>query len=287
MNRKTVVLAALYFFTTAAYSFAQAFPAAGDRKDCKPGLEDATKECPDGCCHYILWEIVSCADPVSLWQAPPGCQSRLPAPAKICPTIKFQDKSDAHAVVVNDSKMNACANPEFVHTLTIPRNRVCGVEDPDRLTEAAGAWEVAWKAGVRLIPEVENIGLVVNSPLQRTQNQLHIHTVRLKPAVPGGGESARRRLEAEGPVRVDRLDQVWHAAQIHASAHGRSGGYGIVVMLDDSSTSAESGSAWLVTSTDGSQGVGAADDRSPEARYTCFRCDTCPSSGREAARPRP
>ena len=81
------------------------------------------------------------------------------------------------------------------------------------------------------IADEQQIALVVNPPgLERTQDQLHVHLVRL-------GPGARARLAADSPARTPDLDQVWDVAARHAAARGLAT-YGVLVMRDD-------GGPWL------------------------------------------
>jgi CDP-diacylglycerol pyrophosphatase len=65
---------------------------------------------------------------------------------------------------------------------------------------------------------------VVNAPQLRTQDQLHIHIVRLR-------REARERLAGRSTARVARLDEVWTAADRLARASGRPD-YGVFVARD-------------------------------------------------------
>ena len=67
---------------------------------------------------------------------------------------------------------------------------------------------------------------MVNPPgLERTQDQLHVHLLRLTPG-------ARSRLAADSPARALNLDLLWDAAARHAAAQGLAS-YGVLVMRDD------------------------------------------------------
>ena len=216
------------------------------------------KGCETGCCHYLLWELAAnCFEPkpAAPWQAPSGCEGQLPDVGKLCAEVIYQESSPA-TVVINDAKMNKCPD-RLVHTLAIARERVCGDDDPDRFTSAADGFALAWKAGEKLIPEREQIALVVISRQLRSQNQLHIHTARLKPG-------AREQIELL-PVRprhIDDLSQAWTELQRHADNSGFGDLYGAVVVLDRKTK------GWLVASVDGMT--------SPERKFTCWDCDACP-----------
>src|SRR6185369_14498022 len=96
--------------------------------------------------------------------------------------------------------------PEFAHGLALPRAPVTGVEDPKR---PAGLWAFAWKTARTKIADEGAILLAVNGPTRRTQDQLHVHMLRLS-------EGGRRKLLDERPERVVDLAQVWAAAERHA-----------------------------------------------------------------------
>jgi CDP-diacylglycerol pyrophosphatase len=74
--------------------------------------------------------------------------------------------------------------------LLIPTDRISGIESPALLAPASpNYWQDAWDArplfdkGVgRPVPR-EDLGLAINSPYGRTQNQLHIHIDCVKPSV--------------------------------------------------------------------------------------------------------
>ena len=87
----------------------------------------------------------------------------------------------------------------------------------------------------------------MNPPgLERTQDQLHVHIVRL-------ASGARARIAALAPARTARLDEVWDAASRHA---GRRTEYGVLVARDDA----------------GSDFIVATDPRSPEYQFTTAVC---------------
>jgi CDP-diacylglycerol pyrophosphatase len=71
-----------------------------------------------------------------------------------------------------------CGCPaSFVHGLVMPLQVITGVEDPLR---PEGIWQYAWDIAIQRI-EANDIALVVNPKNFRSQNQLHVHLVRLKP----------------------------------------------------------------------------------------------------------
>ena len=148
-----------------------------------------------------------------------------------------------HFVAIRDRKMCHCP-PGFVHGLALPRSIVTGVEDPRR---PDGIWPFAWQVARTRIPVSAEIVLVVNSPLDRTQDELHVHIVRLR-------DDGRARIDARQPLRVDKLDDTWRAAAAHAKRMGYTR-YGVAVVQ------AASG-GYLVVST----------DVSPEFAFTDTMC---------------
>ena len=146
-------------------------------------------------------------------------------------------------VAIRDVKMCGCGDG-FVHGLALPRFTVAGPEDPRR---PDGIWPFAWDAARQRIPVESEIALVVNSPQVRTQDQLHVHLVRLLPG-------ARSQLSTLEPVAVTRLEESWPAAAQHAATRQLTS-YGVIVVL-----APEGG--WLVAAVEGS----------PEITFTRGRC---------------
>lgn len=196
----------------------------------------------------ILWNLVSeCVDPgaasyCATCRAPiegtcggdRGCRKSLDVWAR---TPEF--------VAIRDIKMCGCPDA-FVHGLALPRTRVTGVEDPKR---PEGIWRFAWDTARARIADDRQIALVVNPPgLQRTQDQLHVHLVRLLP-------TARAEVERSSPTTIQSLDQVWDAAARQAAAKKLSD-YGVLVAR------ADAGDGFLVL----------AEPGSPEDRFTAATC---------------
>ena len=248
---------------------------------CKPGTADATSWCKGGCCHYALWEIAAncTAHPVQ-WQPPKSCDGAMLPPAALCASVVFQDRDgDAGSVTFNDTRMNPClaSKPAFMHLLTIPRKRVCGNDDPARFELASSIWNSAWKAARAFLAkqqqegtisgaaaEMNNVALVVNSVQQRSQNQLHVHALRLKPGI----REEIMRLSPP-PAHISSLNEVWDTA---AQLSGGRASYGMLVMRDLEN------SGFLVAVTDGGLGENPTPEHnnSPESRFTCGNCNTCP-----------
>lgn len=149
----------------------------------------------------------------------------------------------AYFVAIRDRKMCHCP-PGFVHGLALPRAIVTGVEDPRR---PDGIWPFAWQVALTRIPAPDEVVLVVNPPFSRTQDELHVHIVRLLP-------DGRARIDARRPLRIDDLDDTWRAAAMHARGMGYES-YGVAVVQAKSR-------GFLVIST----------DVSPEFAFTETMC---------------
>jgi CDP-diacylglycerol pyrophosphatase len=173
----------------------------------------------------ILWRIVSqCLDATT-----PGYCTTCASPiegtcggARGCKATVDVWAQTADYVAIRDIKMCGCPTG-FVHGLALPRARVTGIEDARR---PAGIWPFAWQTAQSRIADEQQIALVVNPPgLERTQDQLHVHLLRLTPG-------ARARLAANSPARAPHLDALWDVAARHAAAKGLAS-YGVLVMRDD------------------------------------------------------
>ena len=103
---------------------------------------------------------------------------------------------------MRDRKMCGCM-VGFVHGLAIPRAHVTGVEDPKR---PSGIWSFAWEVARTRINDDLAIALAVNPAQYRSQDQLHVHIVRLQ-------KDARQRFPKVFVARIESLAQVWGAAR--------------------------------------------------------------------------
>lgn len=195
----------------------------------------------------ILLDIVShCVNPVSanycsLCRAPrsdAGCSAALE-----CKKSTEVWALNAQYTAIRDIKMCGCP-AGFVHGLALPTYPVRGVEDPQR---PDGIWQFAWDVASNRM-EPDSIALVVNPRLHRSQNQLHVHLLRLSP-------QARAQLENAAQGYVSQLDQVWASASRSAAAKGLDD-YGVLVVQRPQKD-------YMVVVT--------AD--SPEAAFTQWRCD--------------
>jgi CDP-diacylglycerol pyrophosphatase len=145
--------------------------------------------------------------------------------------------------VIRDIKMCGCPS-DFVHGLAMPRAPVRGVEDPKR---PGGIWQFAWDVAVSRMAS-ESIALVVNPQQHRSQNQLHVHLLRLR-------QDARAQLESQAANVVSQLDEVWSRAAQAAAAKGLDD-YGVIVIK-------VANNAYQVVVT----------PDSPEDAFTTWRCD--------------
>jgi len=146
-------------------------------------------------------------------------------------------------VAIRDIKMCGCPI-DFVHGLAMPREVVTGVEDPNR---EEGIWQFAWDVAMQRI-EPQSIALAVNPKSQRSQNQLHIHLVRLD-------KNARSNLSQYTPVPIDSLEYIWSMAEKDAKAKGLHE-YGVLVAQS-------SPGKYVVVTT----------PNSPEADFTIWKCE--------------
>jgi CDP-diacylglycerol pyrophosphatase len=102
-------------------------------------------------------------------------------------------------VAIRDVKMCSCP-AGFVHGLALPRTKVKGIEASPL---PHGIWAFAWAVAKGKIADESTIALVVNSARGRTQDQLHVHLVRLR-------DDARQNFTGR-MTSVLRLDDVWSA----------------------------------------------------------------------------
>ena len=146
-------------------------------------------------------------------------------------------------VAIRDIKMCGCPI-DFIHGLAMPREVVTGVEDSNR---QESIWQFAWDVAMQRI-EPQSIALAVNPKSQRTQNQLHIHLVRLD-------KNARTHLSQYLPVQVNNLESIWATAANEARAKSLNE-YGVLV------TQSSTGIFMVIVTPN-----------SPEAEFTVWKCD--------------
>jgi CDP-diacylglycerol pyrophosphatase len=187
--------------------------------------------------------------PSALWTIVSRCVDRQTAAYCSCPPFELSccgnpSTPDADVVwartadfvVIRDLRMCGCP-PGFVSGLAMPVTRVSGIEDPRR---PEGIWPFAWEAARARIPDERAIGLVLNPPDARTQNQMHVHLLRLRAEV-------RPWLDGEAPappgvqvIPVQDLGAVFAAVQARVGgdhmrdtgvlvARGRRGGWRAVL----------------------------------------------------------
>ena len=193
----------------------------------------------------ILLHIVSqCVDPS---KANYCSQCMLPRRDANCGVSECKKTNEVWALntqyaAIRDIKMCGCP-AEFIHGLAMPREVITGVED---LNRQEGIWQFAWDVATERI-EPQSIALAINPKSQRTQNQLHIHLVRLD-------KNARTHLSQYLPVQVNNLESIWATAANAARAKGLDD-YGVLVAQSSSS-------GYMVVVT----------PNSPEAAFTIWKC---------------
>ncbi len=145
-------------------------------------------------------------------------------------------------VAIRDIKMCGCPS-NFVHGLAMPRNVVTGVEDLNREEDI---WQFAWDVGVERI-EPGMLALVVNPKSERTQNQLHIHMLKLD-------KNGREIFLEHSHAYIQSLDQVWKISQKMADSSGLND-YGILVAKESTT-----------------QYIVVISRNSPEGAFTIWNC---------------
>lgn len=194
----------------------------------------------------ILLHIVSqCVDPS---KANYCSQCMLPRRDANCGVSECKKTNEVWALntqyaAIRDIKMCGCPT-DFVHGLAMPRAVITGVEDESR---QEGIWQFAWDVATERI-EPDSIALVVNPKSQRTQNQLHVHLVRLD-------KNARANFSQYAPSYVDNLEHIWAIAKKDARSKGLND-YGVLV-------SQQSSGKYIVVVT----------PNSPEASFTQWSCN--------------
>ena len=194
----------------------------------------------------ILLHIVSqCVDP-SKENYCSNCM--LPRRDSSCGVFECKKTNEVWALnskyaAIRDIKMCGCPT-DFVHGLAMPREVVTGIEDLNRQEDI---WQFAWDTAIERI-ESESVALAVNPKSQRTQNQLHIHLVRLD-------KNARANFLQHLPLYANNLEQVWALAEKDANAKGIND-YGVLVAQ-------QSAGKYLIITT----------PTSPEAAFTQWTCN--------------
>jgi CDP-diacylglycerol pyrophosphatase len=152
----------------------------------------------------LLHIVQECIDPSTRNYC---AQCRLPQKSAGClaaPTCRSTVEiwaEDKDFVAMRDIKMCGCPD-DFVHGLVLPKATITGVEDPNK---PDSIWLFSWRVAISRMSE-EDIALVVNPRLRRTQNQLHVHLVRLKP-------DSRSQFGLHMLGETSDISSVWHIAQ--------------------------------------------------------------------------
>lgn len=194
----------------------------------------------------ILLHIVSqCVDPSKSNYC---SQCMLPRHDSNCGISECKKTNEVWALntkyaAIRDIKMCGCP-VDFVHGLAMPRAVITGVEDESR---EEGIWQFAWDVATERI-EPDLIALAVNPKSQRTQNQLHVHLVRLD-------KKARANFSQYAPSYIDNLGHIWATAEKDARSKGLSD-YGVLVAQ-------QSPGKYIVVVT----------PNSPEASFTQWSCN--------------
>jgi CDP-diacylglycerol pyrophosphatase len=212
----------------------------------------------------ILWHIVSqCLgrEAAADCRAPPkaplaGLAFKTPAEA----TAYCRGSSDVWGrkpdqfVAFRDIKMCACPDDRgFIHGLALPYTRVPGVEASNR---PDGIWQFAWDVGVeKLGADQGQLALAVNPVSLRSQDQLHVHIVRLRPDYLKRIEEHPRQILRT--VRVKDLSRIWHEAPLPAESVFFFRDFGVLVTGDGAG-------GWIVRLT--------SPSISPEDEYTVWEC---------------
>lgn len=150
-----------------------------------------------------LWRIVTtCLGPEDAGYcqrcASPRADTTCPQNRRCEDTTEVWGETDEY-VAIRDIKMCSCP-AGFVHGLALPRTRIKGIEASPL---PHGIWAFAWAMAQGKIADDATIALVVNSARGRTQDQLHVHLVRLR-------DDARQNFTGR-IASVPRLDDVWSA----------------------------------------------------------------------------
>ena len=165
-----------------------------------------SESCVQAASRGALWDITSnCLDVTALDYCgvcgTPRAESACTGQTSCEARLEIWSESNNY-FALRDRKMCGCPD-DFVHGLAMPRAHVTGVEDPKR---PSGIWSFAWKVAQMRIDDNLSIALAVNPAQYRSQDQLHVHLVRLK-------KDARQSFSKLSLTRVNSLDQVWSAAR--------------------------------------------------------------------------
>jgi CDP-diacylglycerol pyrophosphatase len=191
--------------------------------------------------------VERCLGPERASDCPALATDRDPADEASCKKTTQIWERNADFVVIRDLKECGCPS-SFRHGLAMTLTYVSGVEAED-LPE--GIWQFAWDAGRKRFADPSAVALAVNSRLQRSQDQLHVHIVEL-------ADGVRSRFPAGYSANLADLSRVW--AEARALARERNlQDYGVLV-----TRAPGNGFTLLVTEGDRLH--------SPEGLYTRYRC---------------
>ncbi len=182
-----------------------------------------------------LWDLVStCVNREGVATAAPLCTCKAFALSccgdRSTPNDAVVWAETPEFVAIRNLKMCGC-DAGFVAGLALPRTRVSGLEDPHR---PEGIWPFAWEVAHKRIRDELDIALMINPIPARSQNQLHVHLLRLKPGVRAKLEAA---LQANGTLaeppgtivfQLANVNAVFADAIAHVGA-ARLGDHGILV----------------------------------------------------------
>jgi CDP-diacylglycerol pyrophosphatase len=207
----------------------------------------------------------------ALWAIVATCVDRRAAAFCTCPAFArscCEDRGTPDAdvvwsrtrdfVAIRDLLMCGCP-AGFVAGLAMPRTRVAGIEDPRR---PEGIWPFAWQVARSRIPDERQIALVINPKNTRSENQLHVHLLRLRPETrawfdASDGAPPRGAIV----VRLATLDAVFATAETRVGA-ARMADAGILVAR-------ARGGGWL----------GVITDRTSPQAFTVNACREPPRPG--------
>jgi CDP-diacylglycerol pyrophosphatase len=175
----------------------------------------------DGGSRDKLWRIVStCLGPEDAGYCQhcdsPRVETACPHGRRCEDTTEVWHETTEY-VAIRDIKMCTCPGG-FVHGLALPRTQVKGIEASPLPN---GIWAFAWAVAQGKITDDSTIALVVNSTRGRTQDQLHVHLVRLR-------DDARQNFTGR-MASVLRLDDVWSAVRQLAANEPHLKDYNVLV----------------------------------------------------------
>jgi CDP-diacylglycerol pyrophosphatase len=178
-------------------------------------------------------------NPDALWEIVGGCIAGRHADYCACPAFARSCCDDPHRldrdvvwarnaafVAIQDMKACGCA-ASFVAGLALPRTRVSGIEDPRR---PEGIWPFAWQVAKARIRNEREIALVMNPKTMRTQQQMHVHILRLQPGERARLDALPAGVETDGAVVLPLASlQAVFAVAIAAVGVDHFGDHGILV----------------------------------------------------------